>query len=256
LISLWLALAGACAGALGALLGVGGGILLVPLLTLAFEVPVPVAVTVSLVAVIATSSAASGVFIQERLCDVRLGVLLEVATVTGAIAGAAAAARVPPEMLRILLALVLLYVAGMLAVGREPAGDDPSHYRVRRLPLGVAVSLIAGSLSATLGVGGGPLKVPTLHLAMGVPIQVATATSNLMIGATAAGSVFLYYQRGHLDMAVAIPTVLGVYLGARLAAPRLERMRGPLLRRALALILLLTAGQMALSAYQLSGGSP
>jgi uncharacterized membrane protein YfcA len=255
MISFWLVLSGFGAGIIGALLGVGGGILLVPLLTLAFKVPLLVAVAASLVCVIATSSGAAGVYVQEKLCDVRLGTLLEISTVMGALGGSYAVAYIAPEVLQITFAVLLAYVAFTIALRKEPKTAANGEYQVKNYPLGMGVSAVAGALSGALGIGGGPLKVPTMYLGMGVPFKVATATSNFMIGVTAAGSVFLYYQRGQLDMSIAVPTMIGVYVGARGGARFLPRIESSWLKRAFAVLLLFAASQMALRGLHVGEGS-
>ncbi len=240
------------AGTAGALLGIGGGVLLVPLLTLGFHVPLASAVAASLVAVIGTSSGAASAYVTDRLCDVPLGMTLELATAAGAIAGALAEPFLPKALLRAVFALLLLYVAGLLAFGRSRAHDQEGaaqDYAVRRLPFGLGVSLLAGGLSGTLGIGGGPIKVPAMNLAMGVPFKVASATSNFMIGVTAAASVVCYYERGQIDLALAGPIAVGVVLGAMVGSRLMPHLQTRALKRVFSLVLAFAAIQMGLRAF-------
>ncbi len=253
---------GAAAGALGALLGVGGGILIVPLLTLGLHYPLSVAVGTSLICVIATSSGAAAHYVRAGRADVRLGVTLEVATALGGIAGGLLAGVLPEEFIAGLFAVLMLYTAFTLA--RAPAAvSDPaavtgatedsavSHaprYRTRRLPAAMAGSFVAGNVSALLGIGGGVLKVPIIHLVMGAPLPVAVATSNFIIGVTASAGAVFYLFRGEVDPTVAGPVVLGVFAGAYVAARVAGRIRPAALRLVFIGLLLYVAVQMALRA--------
>jgi len=216
---------GAAAGLMGALLGVGGGILITPLLTLLFDVPIEQAIATSLVAIIGSSSAAASVYVEQRLSDIRLGMLLELATTLGAVSGAVAAGLLSRRWLTILFSAFLLYAGGgMVRRAARPSlpEEDPGNYRVKRHGLGLVISYLAGVISGLLGVGGGPIKVPTMYLLMGVPLKVATATSNFMIGVTAAASAFIYYLRGNILVFPTAPVVVGVFLGS-LAGSHLAR---------------------------------
>jgi uncharacterized protein len=244
-----LALTGAMTGALGALVGIGGGVLLVPALVLVFHVAPHAAVAASLVAVVATSTAAGSVYVGSGLVNMRLGMSLEIATALGGFAGGLIAAHLSATTLAAALALLLLTTAGLLGFGRDApeqrrggSGATASHeshesrshlggtyydahekravvYRARRWPLGAAVSLVAGAASGLFGVGGGFLKVPAMTLGMGVPIRVAAATSNFMIGVTAVSSLAVYLTRGFVEPLLAAPATLGVVAGS-LAATR------------------------------------
>ena len=246
-MALVLLLGGLAAGTLGALAGIGGGILLVPLMNAGFGVPFPVAVATSLVAVIATSTGSTARYIGEGLVDVRLGIRLEVATVAGAIAGGLVVTRVPVDALRILFGVLALYLAGWQVWSaryvREPATAAPAG-PPRRMAAGFAVSGIAGVVSALLGIGGGALKVPVMNMVMGVPFRIATATSNYMIGVTASASALLYFRRGQIDLAVAAPTVLGVLAGATLGARLMPHVSVAKLRILFAVVLFFISGQM------------
>jgi hypothetical protein len=277
---LLLAAGGFGAGAFGSLLGLGGGILIVPLLTVGFGVPFREAVGISLVCVIVTSSAAAGVYLERHTANLRLGMLLEVFTATGALLGGLVAFALPERVLAGLFAALLAWTAlSMLRRGRveagprspadpveEPgaarsAGGDPDPaspsladeiagpgYRPRRLGAGAGGSLGAGMLSALLGVGGGVVKVPLMHLVMGVPLKVATATSNLMIGVTAAASAVVYLVRGGIDPYIAGPTAVGVFAGALVGSRLAARIDVRILRLLFVGVLALTAAQMALRA--------
>jgi uncharacterized membrane protein YfcA len=256
---------GLAAGLFGSLLGLGGGILIVPLLTLGFGMPLIGAVGVSLVCVIVTSGAAAGVYLERRVANLRLGMTLELFTAAGALGGGLVAFLVPDRYLELLFAGLLGYVALTMGLGRDeaaapdhvhgsaatPAADDSIHarlsgpaYRVRRIRLGVVGSVFAGVVSALLGIGGGLVKVPVMHVLMGVPLRVATATSNLMIGITASAGAIVYLLRGGIDPYVAAPTAIGVFLGATLGSRTAHRIDVRVLRGLFVVILLYTSWQM------------
>ncbi len=243
---------GAVAGVFGSLLGLGGGILIVPLLTLGFGLDLREAVGVSLVSVIMTSSVSAGVYLERHLADLRLGMRLELFTAIGALVGGTIAFLIDERWLSVLFAALLGYVAvSMLRASDSPAeepGPDGPSYQVRNLRLGVAGATGAGVASALLGVGGGIIKVPLMHLAMGIPLRVATATSNLMVGITAAASAVIYLIRGEIDPYVAGPTAIGVFLGASLGSRISHRIDLRILRWLFVVVLLYTAVQMLLRA--------
>ena len=277
---LLLVVAGAGAGLFGSLLGLGGGILIVPLLTLAFGLPLLTAVGISLICVIVTSSAAAGVFLERRVANLRLGMTLELFTACGAMVGGLVAFLLPERLLEGLFTLLLVYVAITMARRRDgpapapvpvptPAAEAPARvalevvdsapdrpsdsfldqlsgpgYRVRRLGFGVIGSVFAGVASALLGIGGGLIKVPVMHVVMGVPLRVATATSNLMIGITASASAIIYLLRGGIDPYAAAPTAIGVFLGASVGSRIASRIDLRVLRGLFVAILLYTAWQM------------
>jgi uncharacterized membrane protein YfcA len=258
---------GIAAGLFGSLLGLGGGILIVPLLTLVFNLPLLTAVGVSLICVIVTSGASAGVYLERRVANLRLGMVLELFTAAGALAGALVAFILPEVVLELLFAALLLYVAVTMGRRRDPApGTDGAvadatapdvvadgsfaatlsgpGYRVRHLGLGAVGSIGAGVTSALLGVGGGLVKVPVMHVLMGVPLRVASATSNLMIGITASASAIIYLLRGGIDPYVASPTAIGVFLGASLGSRIAHRVHLRILRGLFVAILLYTSWQM------------
>jgi uncharacterized protein len=267
-------LGGVVTGLFGSLLGLGGGILIVPLLTLAFGLDLRAAVGVSLVCVIVTSGASAGVYLERRVANLRLGMLLELFTAGGAVLGGAIAFLLDERLLAGIFAIVMLYVAGTML--RRALTPSPSHaedpvetaeagtdadaetrttgsavdrlsgegYRVHHLRLGAIGSVFAGVLSAVLGIGGGIVKVPVMHLVMGVPLRVSTATSNLMIGITASTSAIVYLLRGGIDPYVAGPTAVGVFLGATLGSRTAHRIDLRLLRILFVAVLLYTAFEM------------
>jgi len=268
-----LVMAGVAAGGFGSMLGIGGGIFLVPLLVLGFHYPAQVAVAASLAAVVGTSSTGSSVYVARGLANMRLGMTLELATTTGAVAGGLTAAVLSQDA----VLWVFSVVAGVIAVvmlrrgprsgGRAPpqrvGGEDVgrlggyttdedtgerSGYGVHRLPLGLGASFVAGNVSGLLGVGGGFLKVPVMSLAMGVPRRVAAATSNMMIGVTAAASLVIYFERGFLQPLIAAPVALGVTVGAVAGARLSGRVRSTVLAKVFGVVLLVIAVQMALTA--------
>jgi hypothetical protein len=255
---------GVAGGLFGAVLGIGGGVLIVPLLTLGFAVPLPAAVGVSLVCVVATSTGAAAWNVRAGRADVRLAIFLEVGTVLGALGAGLAAPLVPERLLAAAFALLMVYVAAaMLRSGRitspsapndpevepsAPDGPGAPAYRSHRLPEAVAGSVGAGVVSALLGVGGGVVKVPLLRLVMGVPLHVASATSNYIIGVTAAAGAYPYLLRGQVDTAVAGPMVLGVAAGAAAGAALAPRLRARWLALLFAAVAAYVAVQMALRA--------
>lgn len=244
------------AGTFGAILGLGGGVIIVPVLTLLFSVPIEKAIGTSLVSVIATSSGAAAVYVQEKLTDIRLGMSLELGTTLGAVTGAFAVAWLGRDALATLFGLFLIYGAlSMLRKLDQPEGDAApvvGSYEVRRMPLGMAVSYLAGGISGMLGVGGGPIKVPLMFLAMGVPLRVATATSNFMIGVTAAASAFIYYSHGRIEMLTTAPVVVGVFFGSMAGSHLARRLRSGYVILLFVLVMFYLALEMLLSAFHLS----
>lgn len=251
-----LVLGGAAAGLFGSLLGLGGGLLIIPYLTLVFNVPMHTAIATSLICVIATSSAAAAVYVQRHLCDIRLGMVLELATTTGAVAGGLFANILNPNVLATLFAGLLFFTAWTMWRRREPLPEaaiapnaDPTIPPVRptyrHLPGGLGISFLAGNLSGLLGVGGGILKVPAMHLVMGVPLKIATATSNLMIGVTAAASGFIFFLRGRVDLPLAAWIVFGVFWGATLGARWAAKVKTKTLRLVFVLVLVVVGIEMA-----------
>lgn len=237
--TLWIASGSFGAGLLGSLTGLGGGIVIVPLLTLVFHVNLRYAIGAALVSVIATSSGAAAAYVREGYTNIRVAMLLEIATVVGALLGAYAAAFIAPRALAVVFALVLLYSAyrsirppadraGIAAPhplaarlrlnGTWPAPGGEQSYTVQHVPAGFAIMTVAGAISGLLGIGSGALKVVALDQAMRLPFKVSTATSNFMIGVTAAASAGIYLRRGYVDPGLALPVMLGVLAGALVGA--------------------------------------
>ncbi|WP_187345153.1 sulfite exporter TauE/SafE family protein [Cystobacter ferrugineus] len=236
--------AGVFAGTMGSLLGVGGGVILVPALVLGFKVPLEDAVPASLMCVVASSCGASASYVERRLSDIRLGLTLELATVTGAIVGGLVASLVAPAWVALVFGLFALYVSAQMLLARAAVEQGLGDYEPTNYPLGISGSFVAGGLSALLGVGGGPLKVPLMNHGMRVPFKVASATSNLMIGVTGAASVAAYAWRGHVNLALVAPLVVGVLAGASVGSRLMPRLPTAVLRRMFACVLLLVAAQM------------
>ncbi len=214
---------GFVAGGVGALAGIGGGIIITPILAMYLGVPMHQAIGVSLTAVIATSTATSSVYVERGLSNIRLGMTLEIATTMGAAIAAIVAGYIDRRTLAVLFSLFLVYTASSMvkkAWSSRNQQHDPSipPYEIKRYPLGLGASLLAGGFSGLLGIGGGPVKVPIMYLFMGVPLRVATATSNFMIGVTAATSAYIYYGRGDIPLHIAAPIVIGVFSGSLVGA--------------------------------------
>jgi uncharacterized membrane protein YfcA len=243
------------AGIVGALAGVGGGILIIPALTILFGVDIHLAIGASIVSVIATSSGAAAAYVRDRLTNLRIGMFLELATTSGAVAGALLAAIVAPALLYIALGVVLIFSAmlQLTRLGEELAESEPASalarrlalvdsypdsrlggevaYSPRRIPLGFALMGLAGLVSGLLGIGSGALKVVAMDGAMRLPMKVSSATSNFMIGVTAAASAGIYIGRGDVDVRIAAPVSLGVLVGAFVGARLLGRLSNRQVRR-------------------------
>jgi hypothetical protein len=276
--------AGAGTGVLGALLGTGGGVLLIPILVLGLGVSMHHAVATSIVSVIATSSAVASGNVQQGPANMRLGMILEIATALGAIAGGLTAGWLEPRALEALFGVALVPTAilmwrsaasrrasaasggATLLPERGKPADDTLHsplagryydaargreveYHVRRLRAGMGVSFVAGNLSGLLGIGGGTFKVPALHLLCGVPIKAAAATSNFMIGVTATASAFLYFGRGEVRPALTASIVLGVLAGSAAGSSISRFVGGQFIKRLFAVLLLLVAVQMLIRVW-------
>ncbi|MFO0996200.1 MAG: sulfite exporter TauE/SafE family protein [Alphaproteobacteria bacterium] len=253
------------AGFLGALSGLGGGVVLVPLLTVAFGVDIRYAIGASLVGVIATSCGAAAAFLKEGYTNMRIGMLLQVAACLGAIAGAWIAGILHPHIIGVIFAAVLfITVASNLrhkkesAVadapdplatrleldGQYPTDEGIKAYHVQRVPLGSAVMFVAGLASGLLGVGGGVFKVLAMDTVMKIPLKVSTTTSNFMIGVTATASAGIYLQRGYIDPVVAMPVLLGVLAGSLLGARALAKAPTTLIRWVFNLLVLAVGVEM------------
>ncbi len=239
------------AGFLGALTGLGGGVVLVPLLTIFFHVDLRYAIGASLVSVIATSSGSAAAYVKEGFSNIRMGMFLEIATTLGALIGAYLTAKVPASAIAIIFGLMLVYSAYVsrrtrprtdveqppdpLATKLKMNGTFPDtsgirSYNVYRVPTGFGVMFGAGALSGLLGIGSGALKVVAMDQAMKVPFKVSTTTSNFMIGVTAAASAGVYLSRGYIDPALAMPVMLGVLIGSLMGTRVLVKTQTKLLR--------------------------
>lgn len=304
-IAAGLAALGIFAGWLGAAIGIGGGVIVVPALVLGFGFDTKVAVATSLIAVVATSAAAGSAYAGAGQTNLRLALALEIATTIGGLVGGIVAVLIAPTAIDAVFAVVMLLTAALVLRDRDEHGSaeeadesEPAlsrqaslpapeaagsaggvaqlvatgkrvgweergslggayldqatgslvRYRAVRLWIGWSVSLLAGMLSGLLGVGGGFLKVPAMHLGMKVPIKVSAATSNFMIGVTAIASLFVYFARGYVLPLAAAPVAVGIAIGAYAGARSSQRVSAATLRRILAVVLVLVAVQMGLKA--------
>ena len=260
----------AAAGVLGAILGLGGGILLVPVLTLVFGVSLPYAMGASVLSVIATSCGAAAGHLSSGLANIRLGLFLATSTVAGALIGASLAGRVPVRALQTLFGLALAYSAfatlrqlhvevpqaraadplarrfGLEGVYHDLTLGRDVDYHAVRVRSGVAVMFGAGVLSGLLGIGSGAFKVLAMDTFMGLPMKVSTATSNFMIGLTAAASAGVYFGRGDIHPLIATPVALGVLLGSYVGTGLIGRLRNTTVRKLFLPIVLYLAGSMLL----------
>ena len=256
------------AGFLGSLLGLGGGLIVIPALTLLLHVDIRLAIGASIVSVIATSSGAAAAYVRDRLANIRVAMFLELGTTLGGITGAYLAGIVHPRFLFILFGVILGYSAIAMLRGKRRAEDevvvpgpwarvlklkgsyfDPSVgeeivYQPVRARIGLGLMYIAGTVSGLLGIGSGALKVPAMDLAMELPIKVSTATSNLMIGVTAAASAGVYFSRGQIDPFIAAPVAIGVLAGAFIGSKTLGRIHSHVMRNAFIVVLVVIALQM------------
>jgi len=268
-----LAIVGFFGGALGSMVGLGGGVFIVPALALFLDVPIHGAIAASLLGVVATSTTATAAYVRDNLTNLRLGLTLETVTVVGALAGGFVGAGLSRGVLSAVFGGVMIPVGFYMLVNPR-AGSHPAvetrdvgvlgasyhdrslgrtvSYRVRRLPAGLVASLVAGGISGMLGVGGGFLKVPTMVLAMGVPVRAAVSTSSFMIGMTATVTTTVYLVRGLIDPAVVVPVVLGVVTGAYLGSMISRHVKSGVLTVVLALVLVALAIQMILESAGIS----
>jgi uncharacterized membrane protein YfcA len=253
------------AGFLGSLTGLGGGVIIVPLLTLVFGVDIRYAIGVSLVTVIATSSGAAAAYVREGYTNIRVGMLLEVATTIGALCGAFLAGYLATSVIAVIFGLVLLYSAYLSlrprAEHHAAAKSDPlaiklrlpstyptpagmQEYGVDNVVAGFGFMGVAGILSGLLGIGSGAVKVLAMDHAMKLPFKVSTTTSNFMIGVTAAASAGVYLNRGYIDPVLAMPVVIGVLGGSLLGAKVLGRSNTKSLRIVFSIAISLVAAEM------------
>lgn len=266
------------AGLLGALTGLGGGVVLVPALVLLFHVDIHYAMGASLIAVIATSSGTAAAFLRDGYTNLRIGMLLEVAAVLGAIIGAYAVRIMPVSIIAIVFGLVLLSSAYLslrrheaaeplttsdhfaarlqLAASYGDTGHGHKRYEVTGVGAGLGLMAVAGVLSGLLGIGSGAVKVLAMDQAMRLPYKVSTATSNFMIGITAAASVGVYFSRGYVDPALTLPVMLGVLAGSLTGAVAMKGARVRSLRLLFALVIVAMGIEMIWSGLSGSIGGP
>lgn len=258
------------AGFIGSLTGLGGGIIIVPLLTIGFGVDIRYAIGTSLIAVIATSSGAASAYVKEGILNIRVGMFLEIATTFGAIVGAAIAVFAPTHAIAVIFGFVLLYSAivsfqkrkedsnaeilpekkpsrmiGLLkAKGTYPTASGLKNYTIQHLGGGFTVMTLAGILSGLLGIGSGALKVIAMDSIMKIPFKVSTSTSNFMIGVTAAASAGIYLNRGYIDPVLSMSVMVGVLIGSLIGAKFLIRSRTKSIRLVFAIVITLLAFEM------------
>ncbi|MGH2442232.1 MAG: sulfite exporter TauE/SafE family protein [Chloroflexota bacterium] len=272
------------AGAFGSVLGIGGGLFIIPSLNLFLGIKLKTAIAASIVAVIATSLGGGNVYVRRNLADIRLGLLLALATVPGAVVGAKLATRVPAQYLAGVFAVVLAISAYRMQRGTrtpsevsdpvalppkpesgrfrfrkqylETSTGETIGYRIERLPLGIGASVVAGLVSGLLGVGGGIVQVPVMSLLMKVPIKVATTTSTYIIGITAMAGAFVYYNHkpSYIDPSIAVPVAIGVFIGSSIGSDLLRRVSQRGLRNLFVVVTALYTVQMALKAFGIGGG--
>ncbi len=245
-LELWLFAVALGTSMLGGVLGMASGIFIVPILTMFGRIDIHTAIGASLISVIACSCGSAAPFLKERLTNIRLAILLETATTSGALCGVFLAGLMPTRYLYLLFAVILLLSAQQMLARRKDRDDSASP---QRLPLGMALMYGAGLISALLGIGSGVLKIPAMDTALRLPIKVSSATSNFMIGVTAAASAAAYFARGEIVTLVAAPVALGSVVGAVLGARVLMNMAAQRLRLMFIAILGLLALQMLLVAF-------
>ena len=270
-----LGLVSAATALVGSMLGLGGGVFLVPILTLFFDVNQKVAIGASSVAVATNSILGSTVHLESRFTNLRFAMLLQIATATGALIGATVGVWAPERPINVLFGLVLLYAAGSMAIRRksvEMSPDTPDPHGIKasyidpatkklvtyvpqRLRLGLGISGLAGALSGMLGVGGGVVQVPAMNILMRVPVKAAAGTSSFMVGVTAVATSFVYYSRERIDPSVVVPAMVGVFVGSQAGSRLTRRVSANRLSAYFVIILLyLSASLLAKAAgYSLPG---
>jgi uncharacterized membrane protein YfcA len=264
-------LASIVAGVIGSLAGLGGGVVVIPMLTIGLGVNIHYAIGASIVSVIATSSGAAATYVKDKMTNLRVGMFLELATTTGAIIGALIAAYVSSIALELVFGVILL--ASLIPLVRKIGEDIPVtpelvglskklkltgsyvetdgstvNYNATRPAEGLAGMVVAGLISGLLGIGSGTFKVLSMDLAMKLPMKVSTTTSNFMIGVTAAASAGIYFVRGDVDPVIVAPVALGILIGASLGAKALPRAKNPTVRKIFAIVLAIAGAEMVLRA--------
>ena len=267
-------LASILAGAIGAIVGLGGGFVVIPVLTIGLGVDIHFAIGASIVSIIATSSGAAVTYVKDKLTNMRVGMFLEIATTSGAIAGAAISAYTNSMVLEIVFgaALLISLVPLVMKIGEDippipelrglakrlslkgsykELDGSQINYNATRPGLGLVGMVAAGMISGLLGIGSGSFKVLSMDLAMKLPMKVSSTTSNFMIGVTAAASAGIYYARGDVNPLIVAPVTLGILIGAFIGTRILLRTRNPVVRKLFAVVLALTAIEMVLRAFGL-----
>jgi hypothetical protein len=263
--TLLIALGSFAAGFLGSLTGLGGGVVIVPLLTVVFHVDIRYAIGASLVSVIATSSGAAAAYVREGYSNIRIGMFLEIATTLGALAGAFIAGILSASIIAIIFGLVLLYsgylasrttsesthdgppdrLATLLRMDSDyPTANGRQSYHVQGVTGGFSLMFVAGILSGLLGIGSGAVKVLAMDQIMRLPFKVSTTTSNFMIGVTAAASAGIYLSRGYIDPGLVLPVMLGVLGGSLLGARVLAGAQTRVLRMVFSAVIVLLGAEM------------
>jgi uncharacterized membrane protein YfcA len=258
------------AGLLGSLTGLGGGVVVIPLLTLAFGVDIRYAIGSALLASIATSSGSASAYVKEGITNIRLGMFLEIATTIGAVIGALIAVYTPTNTIAMLFGTILIFSAAMTLRkknqevltegsrlscllklnGTYPTKEGEVAYKIKNVGTGFSMMTLAGVISGLLGIGSGALKVLAMDTAMRIPFKVSTTTSNFMIGVTAAASAAVYLQRGYMDPGLAFPVIIGVLGGAFTGSKLLTRMNPKVLRVIFCIAITFVALEMIYNGYQ------
>lgn len=259
------------AGFLGSLLGLGGGIIVVPILSLVIGIDIKYAVAASLIAVVATSSGAAASFLKDHLTNLRLAVLLEVGTVVGAIVGFLIATYINSQALYILFGFILIFSAAMMFKKKNDSRGTVTHpwaktlklngqfreknnelieYQIENVPAGLFIMFIAGTLSAVLGIGSGIFKVLAMDNMMKIPMKVSSATSNFMIGVTAAASAGAYLIRGDIKPEIACPVAVGIIIGSFYGAKLMPKIPTQIIKKIFVIVLVIVAVQMLMKGFK------
>jgi uncharacterized membrane protein YfcA len=258
------------AGLIGSILGLGGGIIVVPALTLLFNIDIKYAIAASLISIIATSSGAAASFLKDHLTNIRLAVLLELGTVLGAMSGFLISSQMSSSFLFYLFGLFLLFSAFMMFRKKTDTHSEIDHpwsaklklagsyldsknekafYKIEKVPLGMILMFFAGILSALLGIGSGIFKVIAMDRVMKIPLKVSAATSNFMIGVTATASAGAYFIRGDIRPEIAVPVAIGIIMGSWMGARIMTRMDPGQMRKIFIVVLFIVSVQMILKGF-------
>ena len=255
------------AGGLGAMLGLGGGIFMIIFFMLVLNIPAHQAVALSLLAVIASSSMAGSVYIKDKMTNLKLAMIIETCAVTGAVSGALVALILPVIFIEVALGMILIYAAIIMYLGRksenivsategmtvkgeyyDPCSNRTIGYCAVRLKTGLFMSLIGGAVSGIVGIGGGVIMVPIMNMIMKIPSKASAATSNFMVGVTAAASSFIFFNKGFVDLYFAVPTVVGIMFGAYIGTRMIGKVESSTFRKLLSAVLTFAAFLLILKA--------